>query len=137
MFDPCQMYDVINETKLTCAASSFDNSSIIKCNKFVYETFEFTETLTTKLNLVCDNESKRRLLGTLMMLGLLLGSLVGGRLPDRGHGPLLRPVAGAGWFNDWCFDLSPSTFTSLFLDPTAGFSQDYAELRPRNQTRTA
>ena len=32
---------------------------------------------------VCDQESKRRLLGTVMMLGLMIGSLIGGRLSDK------------------------------------------------------
>ncbi len=34
------------------------------------------------MDLVCDDDSKRRFLGTLMMLGLMIGSLVGGRLGD-------------------------------------------------------
>ena len=39
--------------------------------------------MSTKLNLVCENESKRKTLGTILVLGLLFGSLIGGRLGDQ------------------------------------------------------
>ena len=83
-FDPCRMYEFINHpTEPGCSQHSFDNSSVLRCDQFVYDDSVFTETLTTKFDLVCDQESKRRLLGTLMMLGLLIGSLIGGPLSDR------------------------------------------------------
>ena len=83
-FDPCRMYEFVNHsTEPACSQHSFDNSSILKCNQFVYDDSVFTETLTTKFDLVCDQESKRKFLGTLMMLGLLIGSLIGGPLSDR------------------------------------------------------
>ena len=86
-FDPCRRYELLNETlglgQETCSAASFQNATAVKCDAYVYDTSVFTETLTTKFDLVCDNESRRRLLGTLMMLGLLIGSLIGGRLSDR------------------------------------------------------
>ena len=69
--------------KLTLIFSGFDNSSTETCNAYVYDQSVFPETLTTELNLVCDNESKRRLLSTLMMLGLMIGSLLGGRISDK------------------------------------------------------
>ena len=82
-FDPCKMYDTIDDSTTTCSSPSFNTSSIINCNKWVYDTTEFTETLTTKEDLVCDDEWKRRLLGTLLMLGLLIGSVIGGRVGDK------------------------------------------------------
>ena len=82
-FNPCQMYDVRDKNTATCSPLSFDNSSVIGCNKYVYDTSEMIETLTTKLNLVCDDEFKSRFLGTLLMLGLLIGSLIGGWLGDK------------------------------------------------------
>ena len=82
-FDPCKMYELLDEKTVTCAASSFNNLSIIGCNKWIYDTSEFTETLTTTSNLVCEDEWKRRFLGTLLMLGLLVGSIIGGRLGDK------------------------------------------------------
>ena len=85
-FDPCNMFEYVNndnQTTKTCNPELFVNSSVIKCDQYVYDTSVFEETLTTKFDLVCDEESKRRLLGTLMMLGLLIGSLIGGRLSDK------------------------------------------------------
>ena len=82
-FDPCQMYERTEESTNTCTRTSFNHSSIQKCKKWVYDTKEFTETLTSKSNLICDDEWKRRLLGTLLMLGLLIGSIIGGRVGDR------------------------------------------------------
>ena len=37
---------------------------------------------TPRFNLVCDNEDKQKFLGTLMMSGLLIGSVVGGLSGD-------------------------------------------------------
>ena len=37
---------------------------------------------TLRFNLVCDNEDKQKFLGTLMMSGLLVGSVVGGLSGD-------------------------------------------------------
>ena len=82
-FDPCKMYKKIDNSQPSCDADSFDNSSITKCTEFVYDDSEFIETLTTKFDLVCDEEYKRRFLGTLMMLGLLFGSFIGGWLGDK------------------------------------------------------
>ena len=42
----------------------------------------FEETLTTKFNLVCDNVEKRHFIGSVMMLGLTIGSLLGGPLSE-------------------------------------------------------
>ena len=82
-FDPCKRFEAVDDSVTTCSASSFNSSSIISCNQWVYDTTEFVETLTTKSNLVCEDEWKRRMLGTLMMLGLLVGSVIGGRLGDK------------------------------------------------------
>merc|ERR1719400_1382407 len=81
-FNPCKRFEVVDDSVTTCAASSFNTSSTVSCEQWVYDTTEFVETLTTNSNLVCDDEWKRRLLGTLMMLGLLVGSIIGGRLGD-------------------------------------------------------
>ena len=79
-YDPCHVYESKTDS---CSNSGFDNSSKETCNAYVYDETIFPETLTTKLDLVCDNESKRRLLSTLMMLGLMIGSLLGGRISDK------------------------------------------------------
>ena len=49
---------------------------------FVYSQDFYPETLSTRFDLVCDSEAKQRLLGTLTMTGLLIGSVVGGRSGD-------------------------------------------------------
>ena len=79
-FDPCHVY---KSKTGSCSKNGFDNSSIETCEAYVYDESIFPETLTTELDLVCDNDSKRRLLSTLMMLGLMLGSLIGGRISDK------------------------------------------------------
>ena len=108
-FDPCRMYEFVGnkEEPEACSAQSFNNATVLKCDDFVYDTSVFTETLTTKFDLVCDEESKRRLLGTLLMLGLLIGSLIGGRLSDKfgrkitmlGAHLILTPVVMFGGFS--------------------------------------
>ena len=60
------------EDNPSCQAGSFDNTSLVPCESYVYDRTLFPETLTTHLNLVCDQESKARLLGTIMMLGKVL-----------------------------------------------------------------
>ena len=52
-FDPCHMYQKSSETQDgLCLEASFDNATVLPCDKFVYDTSLFTETLTTKLDLV-------------------------------------------------------------------------------------
>ena len=80
--DPCKMYSVIKPSG-RCNAISFNLSSTIQCDSFIYDNSVFQETLTSKFDLICEDDHKHRFLGTLMMLGLLFGSLVGGQLGDR------------------------------------------------------
>ena len=65
-----------------CSAESFDNSRLENCSRFVYDHSEFVRTLTTELDLVCGAVAKRHFLDTVMMLGLLVGSLVAGPLGE-------------------------------------------------------
>ena len=62
---------------------STNHSEIVKCTEYIYDNTFFDETLATKLNLVCDDERYRNLLGTLLIIALLFGSLIGGRLGDQ------------------------------------------------------
>ena len=55
----------------------------MQCTEFIYDNTYFDETLSTKLNLVCENEHYRSLLGTLLIIALLFGSLIGGKLGDK------------------------------------------------------
>ena len=53
------------------------------CDQYVFDDFYFDETLSTRLNLVCENEYKKNLLGTILILGLLFGSFIGGLVGDK------------------------------------------------------
>lgn len=70
-------------TSESCSLESFNQSDTIQCTDYIYDNTFFDETLSTKLNLVCENESYRSLLGTLLIIALLFGSLIGGRLGDK------------------------------------------------------
>ena len=65
-----------------CVAETFANETIA-CQNYVYDNTYFDETLTTKLDLVCGNEYLKDSLGTILIIGLLFGSLSGGILGDK------------------------------------------------------
>ena len=67
--DLCNVRYFINETK--------------PCTDYIFDNTYFDETLTTKLDLVCENESKRNFLGTILILSMLFGSFIGGRIGDQ------------------------------------------------------
>ena len=53
------------------------------CEEYVYDDTYFDETLATKFDLVCKNKYKKDLLGTILIIGLLFGSLSGGVIGDK------------------------------------------------------
>ena len=59
------------------------NLSTISCNKYIYDNTYFDETVVTKFDLICDNEYKKSFLGTVLIMGLLFGSLLGGFIGDK------------------------------------------------------
>ena len=77
-----QSLDLDPKVDLYCQNNTFLNITS-KCEEFVYDKTYFDETLSTALNLVCDNQSYRSLLGTILIIGLLFGSLIGGRIGDQ------------------------------------------------------
>lgn len=83
--DECKMYQMIDESddKIGCVASNFNNSNPIACDLFIYDRTFFVETVSSKLNLVCESRHMQKLLITLMMLGLLFGSFFGGLSSDH------------------------------------------------------
>ena len=85
-YDGCLVYnqtiDLDPKFTTNCRADTFSDSTT-KCEEFIYDKTYFDETLSTRLNLVCDNQSYRSLLGTILIIGLLFGSLIGGRLGDQ------------------------------------------------------
>ena len=52
------------------------------CTSWIYDRKELDETMATEFNLVCDRKHLVGFLGSLFMLGLLLGSLLGGYVSD-------------------------------------------------------
>lgn len=78
----CSMYP-IKEGAVDCSPNSFDNRSTLPCSAYIYDRSIFEETLTTELDLVCDSDYKVNFIGTIMMVGLLVGSILGGPLSDR------------------------------------------------------
>lgn len=83
-WDQCRHFRAVDPDGGSCEASNFDSDNATTCESgFVFDDSVFPETLSTKLDLVCDRKYLRRMLGTLMMLGLLLGSVLGGWLSDK------------------------------------------------------
>ena len=54
-YDGCSMYKPASES---CSQESFNQSDTIPCKDYIYDNTFFDETLSTKLNLVCENESE-------------------------------------------------------------------------------
>ena len=58
--------------------------------KILYEPYEYTSTIVTEFSLVCEEQYKIALSGTFYMVGLLVGSFVGGPPADKfGRKPVL------------------------------------------------
>ena len=81
-FDSCKMFKRVDPEDL-CSPEAFSENETEYCHEFVYDNIYFDETLTTKLDLVCQNSNYKKLLGTILILGLLFGSLIGGQIGDR------------------------------------------------------
>ena len=71
-YDPCRQYVLEEGLNFKCQPEFFNTNETQKCTKFVYDQSQMKETLTTKFNLVCDQDHKRRLLSTFLMLGIML-----------------------------------------------------------------
>ena len=71
------------DQKFTCIEQNFNTNKTEVCKSYVYDDTYFDETLTTKFDLVCNNEYYRNLLGTIMIFALMVGSLIGGRIGDK------------------------------------------------------
>ncbi len=93
-YDSCSMYKIKLEEN-GCTPDAFDNNDTIACDRFVYDNTYFDENLTTKFDLVCEMEYKAQLLGSVLVLGILIGSIFGGRLGDRFGRKLTMCVAAA------------------------------------------
>lgn len=54
-----------------------------ECKEWVYDRSVFTETISTEFDLVCGQNTFVSILGTIYMIGVLLGSLFGGFFNDK------------------------------------------------------
>ena len=82
-----------------------ENGSLVPCSQWAYDTTYFTETLSMKYDIVCDNAYLGTLSGTLRMFGLLIGSLVFGWLSDiigralHSHWSIANKMLCSHWLN--------------------------------------
>jgi len=60
----------------------YDDNGTSTCEMWAYDKSHFSETVSMKWDIVCDNAYLRTLSGTLRMFGLLLGSLIFGCMSD-------------------------------------------------------
>jgi len=81
-YDSCRMFQEINDNSSSCFASNFDDTIIIPCQQFVYDTGEMEKTVTMKYDLVCDKKGKVNLSQSIFFGGVLAGALVFGQLGD-------------------------------------------------------
>ena len=56
-----------------CIEENFSINETESCEEYIYDNTYFDETVASKFDLVCDNESYRNLLETMLILGLLVG----------------------------------------------------------------
>ena len=78
----CTMFAVKDEAK-GCLPESFDHTTVQPCKSYVYDRSIFRETLATELDLVCDAKYKVDFIGTIMMIGLMARSILGGPSSDK------------------------------------------------------
>lgn len=112
-FDKCKMYQA-KPGSTKCHRDSFYINSTVTCNHFVYENATFEETASTVLNMVCDDSYKATFQGTVLMLGLMVGCIVGGPLADK-NGRRKTLIIATGI-------LGPSTILGGFIPNFAAFS---------------
>lgn len=85
------------EIKGNCSFLSFDDitnfeaCNVVDPNQVVlYQSFEYSSTIVTDFNLVCDEQYKVALCGTFYMVGLLIGAFLGSKPADYfGRKPVL------------------------------------------------
>ena len=82
LFDSCHRYSS-NQDQYSCDVQSFNQSSIVPCDSYVYDNSVMIESFTTKFDLVCEMQYKQMSLSGMVMIGLTIGSEIGGKLGDR------------------------------------------------------
>ncbi|EEC15303.1 organic cation/carnitine transporter, putative [Ixodes scapularis] len=78
----CFKYSRVSPTNSTCLASDFSNISR-GCDRWIYATTEFEETIVTEFNIVCKDEWLVSFSQSLFMLGVMVSAVVFGHISDR------------------------------------------------------
>ncbi|CAN7983875.1 unnamed protein product, partial [Ixodes pacificus] len=78
----CFKYSRVSPTNSTCLAADFSNISR-GCDRWIYATTEFEETIVTEFNVVCKDEWLVSFSQSLFMLGVLVSAVVFGHISDR------------------------------------------------------
>lgn len=77
VFESCRQYArKPSSSPDSCSPGDFDTNATIPCQEYVWDTSQWTESLTTVNNLVCEQDSIRRLSGTAVIAGLFVGQLI-------------------------------------------------------------
>jgi MFS family permease len=112
-FHKCKTY-ALRPGSTECHADSFDKNVTVACEEYWYDRSTFEATAVTDLDLVCGDGYKAKFQGTILMMGLLFGCVVGGPLADKmGRKMALTAALGV---------LGPSTIIGGFIPNYAAFS---------------
>lgn len=87
-YDYCQYFNVTTKAEPgeMCTNTSF-SEELIQCipsdTEMLYKRFEFEETVVTQFDLVCGDQYKVALVGSIYMVGLFFGSIFFGYMGDK------------------------------------------------------
>ncbi len=76
----CQRYQHLGQQ---CREDMFSKVDKTECQDYVYDYTTFKSTTATEFDLVCDDSYKAKLVGSLLMVGLTMGCMIGGPLGDK------------------------------------------------------
>ncbi|XP_001944985.1 organic cation transporter protein [Acyrthosiphon pisum] len=80
-FSSCKMYDT-NFTDAYYSSNITANKSI-DCHRWIYDRHDFQNTAVMEFNLVCDRAWYKGTADSMLMVGVMLGSIIFGYLSDR------------------------------------------------------
>lgn len=78
----CVSYSRVDSNSTSCLATDFSNTSQ-SCNRWVYDTAEFEETIVTEFNIVCKDEWLVSFSQSVFMIGVMVSAVLFGHISDR------------------------------------------------------